>query len=436
MEQVAFGVHTGVCKHVISRKESNTVKGFFNRKADEPLKDEMCFYEKGVTKIWIEEIPNKNGIRFYLHIKINFSRTLGIGNHKIMPWTAQNMRQSFKAINKVLKLLPLLDNNNRFSDWTVERLDTAFDVFEPRTTLLMKLLNQSLDLGNKKKKCERIEIQGKTPEQLLYESIRFGNKSFVYNIYNKLIEVFAKAKQRETAVTPEDLKEVRGILRIERQNYIDRIKKFLPTHKAGDLLKEDVRNHILQTMVDEMEMFFGRGDYYSSGKDSKTFPVAKDVFNKISPVEIDKEDVEQYGVDFMECVYNRVIKAYPRPPDKRQYHTFPVPHRTGDGRMSVNISLYSVNGKRTITVAGKTLEDTESKVLRKLKEVYLANRLYLKSDDSDKWDMVLKSADAVKRFHRTAKTAAVKQEAGNFIKSVIQIDEERFSDCPSATGGG
>ena len=66
----------------------------------------------------------------------------------------------------------------------------------------------------------------------------------------------------------------------------------------------------------------------------------------------------------------------------------------------------------------------------------MINRLYLKSDDKAKHDIARKSADAVKRFHRTAKTAAVKQEAGNFIESVIQIDEERFSDRPSATGGG
>lgn len=436
MEQVVFGIHTGTFKHVISEKESNAIKGFFKQEIDKPLEDETFFYDKGITQIGIQEIPSKDRIRYYLYMRINFSRTLGIGNHKIMPYTIQTIKRSFKVINKFLRLLPLTDKNNLFSEWKVERIDTAFDIFEPHTTLLMKLLNQSVDLSNQKKKCKRIPIQGKTTEQLIYESMRFGNKSFVYNIYNKLIEVFDKAKQRGTIVTPEELIEVRGILRIERQNHIGGIKKLCPTQKAGDLLKADVRNNILQTMIEEIEIFFGKEDFYSSSKISKALPGVKADINKISSSEIKKDDVEKYGIDFMQGVYNRLAVIYPRPLDKRQYNSFPIPHRTGDGRMSANISLYSItDGKRTITVAGRTLEDFEDKVLRKLKEVYLINRLYLKSNDPVERSMISKSSDYIKRFYEAAKTETAKQDAEKFIESVIQIDEERFPDCPSVSGG-
>lgn len=426
MEQVVFGIHTGTFKHVISQKESNAIKGFFNCGTDEPLEDETFFYDKGITQIGIQEIPGKDRTRYYLYMRINFSRTLGIGNHKIMPYTIPTIKQSFKVINKFLRLLPLTDKNNLFSEWKEERIDPAFDIFEPHTTLLMQLLNQSVNLDNQKKKCERIPIQGKTTEQLIYESMRFGNKSYTYNVYNKLLEVFDKAKKIDRIVTPEELKEVRGILRIERQSHIGGIKKLCPTQKAGDLLKADVRNNILQTMIEEMAIFFGKEDYYSSSKISKALPDVKADINKISSIEIKKDDVEKYGIDFMQGVYNRIIKAYPRPPDKRQYNSFPIPHRTGDGRYKATIILYNANsGRKQVQIAGKTLEDYEHKVLNKLKEAYLLNRCYIKSDDTDKRDMLQKSADSVKRFIKVSKTAA-RHEAEKFIESVIQIDEERL----------
>lgn len=437
MEQVVFGIHTGTFKHVISQKESNAIKGFFNCGTNEPLEDETFFYDKGITQIGIQEIPGKDKIRYYLYMRINFSRTLGIGNHKIMPYTIPTIKRSFKVINKFLRLLPLTDKNNLFSEWKEERIDPAFDIYEPHTTLLMQFLNQSVNLDNQKKKCERIPIQGKTAEQLIYESMRFGNHSYVYNIYNKLLEVFDKAKKIDRIVTPEELKEVRGILRIERQSHISGIKKLCPTQKAGDLLKADVRNNILQTMIEEIAIFFGKEDYYSSSKISKALPGVKADINKISSIEIKKDDVEKYGIDFMQGIYSRIIAEFPRPPDKRRYGSFPSPCRTGDGRFKATIILYNANsGRKQISVAGRTIEQYEEKVSQKLKETYLLNRLYLKSDDPDKQDMILKSADYIRRFHKAAMTKTVKQDVEEFIESVIQIDEKRFSNCPAAADSG
>lgn len=308
-----------------------------------------------------------------------------------------------------------------------ERIDPAFDIYEPHTTLLMQFLNQSVNLDNQKKKCERIPIQGKTAEQLIYESMRFGNKSYTYNVYNKLLEVFDKAKKIDRIVTPEELKEVRGILRIERQSHISGIKKLCPTQKAGDLLKADVRNNILQTMIEEIAIFFGKEDYYSSSKISKALPGVKADINKISSSEIKKDDVEKYGIDFMQGIYSRIIAEFPRPPDKRRYGSFPSPCRTGDGRFKATIILYNANsGRKQISVAERTFEQYEEKVFQKLKETYLLNRQYLKSDDPDKQDMILKSAEYIKRFCKVAKTETAKQDAETFIESVIQIDEERL----------
>lgn len=385
MEQESvFGLHTGEFKHWISETEANSIKGFFGLAPNDELMDETSFYQDGITKLWIKEIPNKQRMRYYLYMKINFSRMLKLSDHRIMPYTTANVKKAFKSIDEVLKILHLSKRNNRFSEWTAERLDSAFDVYAEHPAILMQLLNSSVDLENKKN-CKRIEIPGKTLEQLEYESMRFGNTLFVYNIYVKLAEVFAKAKKKGATITLEELKEVRHILRVERQNHPEGIKKLLPNKVAGDLADAKVREGILKTMIDEMGIFFGKDDYH--------------------------------GADCMQGIYNRITAQYQRPPDKRKYGDFPTPCRIWDGRYKATITLYDANsGRKQIQVAGKALEDYEYKVFRKLSETYMHNMAYLKSDDSGIRDMALKSADSITRFCRVAKTSMVKQKIMKFIE--------------------
>ena len=156
-----------------------------------------------------------------------------------------------------------LDKNNKFQDWTAERIDITFDIYEQHTPLLMQLLNDSLDLSNTRKRCERLPIPDKTPEQLKYESMRFGNSSYVYNTYVKLTEVLQKAKKNGRTVTKEETEEIQNILRIERQNHADAVKKMLPHRKIADLTDDKVRTDILRIMIDETELFFGKRDFYS-----------------------------------------------------------------------------------------------------------------------------------------------------------------------------
>ena len=167
-QESVFGLHTAEFKKWISRKEANSIKAFFNLNPDEKLTDSTHFYQDGVTRLWIEEITGQGGRkpRYYLHILINFARTLGISNYKAMPYTLRNVKKVFTAINKVLKVLPLSGNTAVFPDWTTVRFDSVFDIYEYLTELLMRLLNQSVNLSNRKKRCKRIPIQGKTAQEL------------------------------------------------------------------------------------------------------------------------------------------------------------------------------------------------------------------------------------------------------------------------------
>ncbi len=464
-QESVFGLHTAEFKKWISKKEANSIKAYFNLNPDEKLTGSTYFYQDGITKLWIEEVTGIKP-RYYIHMIINFSRVLGISNYRAMPYTLGNLRKVFTAINKVLKALPLSGNNAIFPDWNTVRFDSVFDIFEEHTELLMRLLNQSVNLSDRKKRCKRIPIQGKTAQELECQSMRFGNNSFTYNIYRKLEEIQDKGK----SITEEEKAEVQHLLRIERQNHQDAVKKLLPNMKAGDLASATVHDDILKTMIDEMETFFGKNNFYSWKKITEVYypnhkkdidtienvmkqvtlcslEAAQEVYTKeisgifasleLSPVGIR----QQCGVDFIQGVYNRITAEYPRPPDRRQYNSFPIPHQTGDGRYKATVTLYSVDsGKKQIQVAGKTLADYENKVFSKLASTYIANQAYLKSVDSAKRDLALKSADSIVRFYKVIKTDAVKQGTRKFIKN-LRLDNRMEIDTgdnpnPSAFGGG
>ena len=244
--------------------------------------------------------------------------------------------------------------------------------------------------------------------------------------------------------------------------------------KASDLVISKVHDDILKTMIDEMKIFFNRGDFYSwkriiekyypehesdicEIKDVMTqitlhsLETAQEIYTKeirtifdklgLSPVGIKKEVVEQYGIDFMQGIYSRIIAAYPRPPDRRQYNSFPIPHQTGDGRFKAAITLYNADsGRKRVQVAGKTLADYENKVFSKLVSTYIANQTYLESNNSAQKDLALKSADSIVRFCKVAKTTAVKQGTVKFIKN-LKLDSTTENSTgdnpnPSATDGG
>lgn len=444
--QVMFGLHTAELRKWVTRKESNAVKSFFGLEPDEKLTDEMYFYDSGITKLWIQEVPGKTKPRHYIHMIVNFTRASGSSSYAAMPYTLSNVRKVFNAVNKVLELLHLSEGNRKLQDWTVARFDSTFDVYVEHPALFMWLLNHALNLGDKKKQCRRIPVRadGKTPGQLMRESMRFGNASYTYNIYAKLPEVAAKKKGR--TIEPEEIRETENLLRVERQNLANACKKLLPDGKAGDLAKAGVREEILKTMTGEMGVFFGRGDFYSwDGIQKNYFPEHKAEIKEVLPVmvQITKTSLEasqgavtketadvferlglapagippDYSTDFIQGIYHRVTAAYPEQPEKRKYGRFPRPHKTGDGRYKSTITLYRADGTRKqVSVAGRTMEDYEQKVFEKLRGTYAENLIYLNGNSTAQPDCCLKSADSICRFSKAAKTKGARENAERFIE--------------------
>lgn len=454
MRYIVFGLHTAQMKKWITQKEANAVKAFFGLRPDEVLAPDMTFYQKGLTKIWIEEISGKSKKRYYIHVIVNFARLLQISNYCVMPYTTANMKKVISAVNKILKNLSLLNGNDKFSDWTVERFDSAFDMKVESPELFMWLLNYSVVLTDKKKKCELCDIKDADPEKVVYQSVRFENDSYTYNIYVKLTELLGQGVK----LTEKELQEVQNLVRVERQNRVDAVKKLLPNRKVGDLASERVRENILKVMLDEMKMFFGEGDFYSWKRleekycpdyqedvenikdamkqitDNSLMKVPSvytkevaEIFERlgIAPAGIRKEAVEFYHIYEMEGIYHRIIAEYPRPRDRRQYNKFPVPKPTKDGRVKADITLYQVDDKRRpLSIAGRSVEEYERKVFKKIGIAYVLNGRFLQSDDAEVQKTIQKSRDSILRFYEVIQTKAVKEKVAKFIEEQNLRQEE------------
>lgn len=443
--KVIFGLHTAEVKCWITSREHDEIKIYFGTKEDGSLKDRTRFYQHGITDIWINTVKGKEKFRYYIHIIINFARALDTGNYTMAPYTAESIKKAMAAVNKVLKTFPLSGRNNKITSWILVRFDYGFDIYEKHVDLLMQLMNRSLDLSNKAKKCSRIPVKGREQEDLMSESMRFGNASFVYNIYVKLKEI----ERNHKTITEEEKQEIQYLCRIERQTMPNSIKKLIPERKTGRLADPVVIEKIMKTIIDEIRIFFGTGNFCSWYyiKD-KYYPEYKNDIEKIKQTmllvtnsSLEKESgsyskeiagiftnlcispagiKREYKVPYIDGIYNRIIKAYSRPKDKRRYSSFPVPHKISDGRYKSNITLYLANNggnKKLISVAGKDLAEYEEKVFNKLRNTYLLNRMFLKSDNQDIQEAICKSADSILRFKKTIKTKEIMDDIEKFIDS-------------------
>lgn len=344
----------------------------------------------------------------------------------------------------MLKKLRLQNENADFGEWKWERFDSGFDIEVAYPELYMSLLDKSLDVNIHKRKCKRKPFTATNPN--VCESIRFGNASYVYNVYIKLADLINKG----ITITPEILQEVQNIVRVERQNHPSAIKQLLPDGFVKDLASVRVMDEILKVMTTDIEEFWGKGTYYSSNEIKAKFsnvpevcqliPImaaftkqslekeyvlytadVKKIFEKyeIMPAGILKEDVAQYQISEMEGLYDMVTTSYPVK-KKRVYHVFPVGHWARDGRFKAGITVHKVNETRKLplTIWGHTEKEYEEKVLQELINVYATNVKYHCTNNKSIPDLMEKSADDILRFYQVVESKDVKAKVREYIKKM------------------
>ena len=458
--------------HKISKSEAVNIKALFGKKPSQTLKDTTYFFPKGIDELEILENPRKyNGVyhtAYTLRIRLNMARAIGDSGYGIMPLTSVNLKKAAASINRILReTLQLNNQNNRLEEWTVTRLDTAFDVNVKSPELLVFLLNISLVLPKERGCKYDLPKDEKERKKRMIESVWFGNGSYNYNVYAKLREVENKIeckRKRGEKVEPladEERAGLKHLLRVERQNQKKALKKLLPdSGEFKELPYKKAMTRILATMLDDIEAFWGRGDFYSGQKafemlqDSKTDisgirselssiyrwhecrhgDYSKEMFNilenlGIAPAFLTAEMSQVFQTDTIQGLYNTITAEYPRPRETRAYHPFPVPHQCADGRFKVTLSIHVAGESKSVKkyVSGRSLEECEKKVLETLNDVITGNRQKAVADpgNTEYRMMYEKSMDDRERFFKVAKSG--------YIKGIAKLKQ---SPDEAASGSG
>ena len=435
------------------------IKSFFGLTPTEHLLNTSYFYKQGINEIEIKEVcKSYNGtqsIQYTLRLRLNFSRVIGGNAYEIMSLTVSNIKKVQTIINKILKNTLRLDQrNSRLQEYLVIRLDTSFDIFVQYPELLILLMNLSLYLPPKKQCKVRLPKDVEQYRRQMHESIRFGNDSYTYNGYVKLPELMAKGK----VITEIESQRLQYLVRLERQNQESALKKLLSgKRRFGDLTNKSVIQNILRTMIDDVGVFFGKGNFYSKERIQAMFQDSNidisgfrsqlnlllkgELYRNLNPTKVFVETMEtlgiaptviakflldKYGMDEVQGIYNMLVSKYTRPQEKRCYHSFPIPHPKANGRLSAGITLHPVGvyPSKVETASGRTMDEYEADVWKRLKRIYVGNIRYLNSQDVIVRRTVEKSVDDILRFRRAVSSESVKNEVDKFIHTVNLYRDE------------
>ena len=455
---VIFGIHTGTMEHQISHRDANNIKMFLGLKINDNMTKKTDLSSYGISEISIEEAQysytDKNTGKRMLRkkirccVRVNFLRVLGSGEYGIMEYTTSNMKKVITRVSKSLDKIGLVDENADFGTWKVTRFDSAFEIKEPLSDLLMAEMSRMVNIAaDKRKGIKKNNIPGADTNTIERESLRFGNDSYTWNIYDKAKELenkFSKRKANGTPITQlqeAEAQALNGVIRLERQNHKGAVKVLLPNGTVSDLALPEVREKVLNTMADEIELFFGKDD-----------------------LKVDPDLEKEFGISEITGIYDRIVDKSIQKKPKHPYHQYPIcryiPSRK---RFQANITIYDcksvIDGEERAreTITGKTLEECEQKVYARLKETIEANKIIMDNSEpyeSDEmpnltcyeWDdpeeiaflrkqyMTEKKAkDYLKDFLEHTKTLSVNGEDSTQQKQILSISDKDSKQKPQTS---
>ncbi len=263
---ITYGIHTGNFKHRISKKEAYEIKKQCECPFDQELTDCDRYYRYGINKLSIIETERKFPKdkewqvipEYWLSYEINIARVWGGCFFKTMPYKKSNVKAFIKKMTTFNGQIGLENENKDFAKWTVERIDTAFDMYEDDPCEVMIIMNVNADIrANRRKRYRRKPING-DPDIIKRQSMRYGNNSETWNIYVKAEHIKYKKSQMKAKrqnISDDMMKEaeeMQNIIRFELQNLAGAIKKRLPNRTVEDLLYEEVREGIKLDMIAEL----------------------------------------------------------------------------------------------------------------------------------------------------------------------------------------
>lgn len=225
---------------------------------------------RGIKNICIEKQlkwrgGQANGFQYSVELEINVVKLLNKAEVSMAEMSPANAKEMYNKVNDYLvKILQLDVRNCKSRKWTLVDLHCGFDVRIPdadidKIPFIIRAMNRSLSLDNRNS-CwipkNAIHLNG----QEKYESLRFENTLYIYNIYYKYQEIVNKG----IAVTPQGLQEAKNTIRIEMQINSQGVGKKVGSPQEFGLLESiAVSNKLLQMVCRDMKTFFDTGAYVS-----------------------------------------------------------------------------------------------------------------------------------------------------------------------------
>ena len=388
--RIKYGIHTFVCKHRISRSESDRIKWQLGCGAKESVIENKSFCDYGITEFSIKErnvrYQEENGYKdlckYELVLRVNCSRTLGKDGNMIMELSNPNVKKLKGEIERVLTKRFKLDVHNAdFGEWFIERLDDAFDIEldnDPRE--MVYRLNSTLFMPSQMNLKHYKGDDTALDFERAHESVYFGNNSYTMNVYAKWYEM----KKRNPELSEND--PMFRVLRVERQGNQQYVKNCLPDRKVKDLLEKENNLKLLFSLKNLVKTFW-RTENYPGG------------------------------------LCNLIDSAYPDKPKSKKYSQFAVPkYDKINNRYKVSMTVHYDDRRKgnAMYASGKTFDDCQAKMFWKLKGCYATNRLLRTSTDGIIQDIY--------KFRHTIKSEQLLAAVDAFLKENMKEDREYAED--------
>ena len=228
----------------------------------------------GINQINIvgTKIPTSGNWTYDVKIQVNLGRLIKQTKVAMLVLNKRNVTAIIKRLNEIFtKTFVFKPKNCDSAEWFMERIDCGIDLKlgtddEEVLKAVIKALHSSFD-SNNSRGVQYYKYKGWNAPEVQYESVTLetagyekGNPLYRYNIYYKLPQLVKYAQKHGLTLTQEEIDEIRNVIRIEKQ--IDDVSKvFGCSNKLGTLLDEDVTEKIMNSIIKEMKLFFGTGDY-------------------------------------------------------------------------------------------------------------------------------------------------------------------------------
>lgn len=272
---VDLSVHTMVIRNRVSSSEASYLCRMFGKSLSKNVEISGSDIKiAGINQINIKgmRIPSSGIWTYDIEIMVNVGRLIGKTNYAMLVLDKHNAKAVVRTLDNILMNKFALKNKHcRSADWHIKRLDCGIDLRlctdeEAVYRATIKALHDSFD-SNNSRGIQYEKYKGYDAPNIRYESITLetsgyqnGKPNYRYNIYHKFRQLQKYALEYGIQLSQDDIDEVKNVIRIEKQ--IDDVSKILGGgNRLGLLLDEYVTEKVMNTIVKEVRLLFGTGDY-------------------------------------------------------------------------------------------------------------------------------------------------------------------------------